>query len=62
MLNRLAPLFAMLFLVASVGAYAAKPHPVQRTIAPRSAVHYYRVKPPRPAFTQARHHLRPARG
>jgi hypothetical protein len=62
MLRRLAPLLAIPLLVASTGAYAAKPHPVQRTIVPRSAVHYYRAKPPRSAFTQAHHHARQDRG
>jgi hypothetical protein len=62
MLRRLALLLALPLAALSMSAASAKLHPVQRTIQPRVAVHYYRAKPPRRSFTQAPHHLRQAHG
>ena len=53
MLCRLACLVALMLAASSASSAMAKRQPVQRTIAPRIAVHYYRAKPPHPAFTQA---------
>ena len=53
MLHRLACLVALMLAASSANSAMAKRHPVQRTIAPRIAVHYYRAKPPHRTFTQA---------
>lgn len=51
--RHLALLLALLFAALSMGNALAKRHPVQRTIQPRAAVHYYRAKPPHRSFTLA---------
>ena len=45
-----------------LGTASAKRHPVQRTIQPRVAVHYYHPKPPHRSFTLAPRHPRLAHG
>ena len=53
MLHRLACLVALMLAAFSANTAMAKRQPVQRTITPRIAVHYYRAKPPHRTFTQA---------
>lgn len=53
MLYRPACLIALMLVAFSATDAMAKRQPVQRTIAPRIAVHYYRAKPPHRSFTQA---------
>ncbi len=50
---RLAPLLALSLVAVPMGGASAKRHPVQHTIQPRAAVHYYRAKHPHPTFTLA---------
>ena len=59
MLRRLALRLALPLAALLPGYAAAKPHPVQHTIQPRVAVHYYRVKPPHRSFTQQLHRRMP---
>jgi hypothetical protein len=42
-----------MFVAFSATDAVAKRQPVQRTIAPRIAVHYYRAKPPHRTYTRA---------
>ena len=60
--RRLSLLLALPLAVLPAGGAMAKRHPVQRTIQPRIAVHYYRAKPPHRTFTQAPHRLREFHG
>ncbi len=60
--RRLTLLLALPLATLSMSAAVAKRHPVQRTIQPRAAVHYYRARPPHPRFTLAPRHLRLAHG
>ena len=62
MLRRLALFLALPLIALSAGGAMAKRHPVQRTIRPRIAVHYYHVKPAHRTFTQAPHHPRESHG
>lgn len=58
----LALVLALPLAALSMNAASAKPRPVQRTIQPRAAVHYYRAKPPHRSFTQAPHRPRQSHG
>lgn len=49
MARLLAPFLALPLLLAAPAAFARQPS-VQKTIAPRPAVHYYPAKPLRPTF------------
>ena len=60
--RRLVLLLALPLIALSAGGAMAKRHPVQRTIRPRIAVHYYRAKPAHRTFTQVPHHPREAHG
>ena len=59
MLRRLILFLALPFAALSTGHAAVKRHPVQHTIQPRVAVHYYHPKPPRRSFTQQVHRRPP---
>lgn len=51
--RRLALLLALPLAALSMSAATAKRHPMQHTIQPRAAVHYYHPKPAHPTLTLA---------
>lgn len=53
MLRRRASILVLAFAALYANSAFAKRHPVQHTIEPRVAVHYYRLKPQHRTFTEA---------